>query len=148
LKSWQELWPKNRGDTFLGLDLYSGWNWAPMKKGWLGSSTISMRSPVSSFAAKERPACSRLATISGFTCKKPVSSIKKWPSSKKPKCVFKYPYLISMAMPFIDKLFVPISVNIVYISSIAMAEWLRSKDGFLQSCRFAFLVMEIGSSRT
>ena len=36
----KEKIPKNNGEGFPGLDLNSGWNWAPMKKGWPGNSTI------------------------------------------------------------------------------------------------------------
>lgn len=32
--------PEKRGEGFPGLDLNSGWNWTPIKNGWLGSSTI------------------------------------------------------------------------------------------------------------
>lgn len=32
--------PKKGGEGFPGLDLNSGWNWTPIKKGWLGSSII------------------------------------------------------------------------------------------------------------
>ena len=32
--------PEKSGEGFPGLDLNSGWNWTPIKKGWLGSSTI------------------------------------------------------------------------------------------------------------
>ncbi len=55
-----------RGFGLRGLDVNSGWNWLPMKKGWFGSSPICMILLSAVMPEKTRPHSSRALTYLGL----------------------------------------------------------------------------------